>query len=199
MSSTMLVVLGYVLGSIPFALILVQRVGGIDLRHRGSGNVGATNAFRTMGPVVGTGALALDVTKGAVAVLLAQRLGGGEGSAVPAAAGLAAIAGHVYPVWLSFRGGKGVATACGVFAVLAPLATACAALVFVLTIWRTRYVSLGSLTGSVALGPAAYVSGAPVAVVVGAAVAALMILERHRANLGRLWAGAERRIERGGR
>lgn len=189
-------VLGYGLGSIPFALILAQRVRGVDLRLRGSGNVGAANAFRTTGTVVGVLALVLDVAKGAVPVLLAGRLAGGEDVTVTTAAGLAAVVGHIYPVWLRFRGGKGVATACGVFAVLAPAATVVAGAVFVVTIWRTRYVSLGSVAGTAALGPMAYLTEAPPVVVLGAGLTAGVIIFRHRLNLSRVRAGAERRIGR---
>src|SRR6185436_9871557 len=122
MSVLLLAVIGYLLGSIPFALILTSRMGGVDVRTIGSGNVGAANVFRTTGSSMGLGVLALDLAKGVAAVVLAQRLT--TGPVTPTAAGLAAILGHIYPVWLRFRGGKGVATACGVFAVLAPLATA---------------------------------------------------------------------------
>lgn len=190
------IVFGYLLGSIPFALILAQRVRGVDLRLRGSGNVGAANAFRTTGTLVGAVALALDMAKGAAAVLLVERLAGGDSVGVSTAAGLAAVVGHVYPLWLGFRGGKGVATACGVFAVLAPWATAAAGVVFLVTMWWTRYVSLGSVAGTVALGPISYLAEAPLSVVTGAVVAAAIIIVRHRPNLNRVRAGAERRIGR---
>jgi glycerol-3-phosphate acyltransferase PlsY len=192
-----MVLVGYALGSIPFAWILARRLRGVDLRSRGSGNLGAANAFRATGTLIGLVTLALDVAKGAATVLLAQRLSGGVGAAMPTAAGLAAVAGHVYPVWLRFRGGKGVATACGAFAVLAPLATACAGLLFVVTIWWTRYVSVGSVVGTVALGPIAYFAEAPAEVVGGAVAVAVVILTRHRANLRRVRAGVERRFGQG--
>ena len=186
------VVLGYLLGSLPFAYLLARRHAGIDLRRAGSGNVGAANVLRTTGVRVGLGAMALDVAKGAAAVLVAERLG--TGPVGPTAAGLAAIAGHMYPVWLGFRGGKGVATTCGVFAILAPQAAAMAGLLFVTAVWWSRYVSVGSVVASVTLGPLAYLTHAPAPVVVGAVVAGAMIIERHRANVGRLLAGVERRI-----
>jgi acyl phosphate:glycerol-3-phosphate acyltransferase len=183
---------GYLLGSVPFAYLLTRRHSGLDLRRAGSGNVGAANVLRTAGVRMGLGAMALDVAKGAATVLLAQGLGAGPGAS--AAAGLAAITGHVYPIWLGFRGGKGVATTCGVFAILAPLATAIAGAVFVAAVWWSRYISVGSVTGSVMLAPLAYVTHAPQDVVIAAAVAAAIIVERHRGNVSRLVAGVERRI-----
>jgi acyl phosphate:glycerol-3-phosphate acyltransferase len=192
MSVLLPVVFGYLVGSVPFAYLLARRHGGVDLRHAGSGNVGAANVLRTAGVRVGLGAMALDVAKGAATVLIAERLGGGP--AGPTAAGIAAIAGHVYPVWLGFHGGKGVATTCGVFAVLAPAATAIAGVVFVAAVWWSRYVSVGSVAGSIMLGPLAYLTHAPEPVVVGAVLAGVIIVERHRANVSRLAAGIERRI-----
>lgn len=192
MHSLWLIAVGYALGSIPFAFILARWWGGIDLRTTGSGNVGTTNVFRTTGAVAGVCTLVLDVGKGAVTVLVAQHVGSDPMG--PTAAGMAAVIGHTFPVWLGFRGGKGVATACGVFAVLAPLATAIVSGLFVITVWRTRYVSLGSVVGAVLMGPFAYVTGAPQTVVIGAAIAAAIIVERHRQNLIRVFAGTERRI-----
>src|SRR3954467_11388697 len=112
-------VIGYLIGSIPFALILARRWGA-DLRQVGSGNLGAANVMRTSGVRAGVLVGPPAMTKGAASVWLAARVG--DGAELPAAAGLAAIVGHVYPIWLRFRGGKGVATACGVFAMLTPLA-----------------------------------------------------------------------------
>ena len=192
MSVLLPVVFGYLLGSVPFAYLLARRHGGVDLRRAGSGNVGAANVLRTIGVRVGLGAMALDVAKGAATVLLAERWGGGL--AASTAAGIAAIAGHVYPVWLGFRGGKGVATTCGVFAILAPAATAIAGALFVTAVWWSRYVSVGSVVASVMLGPLAYVTHAPQDVVVGAVITGVIVVERHRANIGRLVAGVERRI-----
>jgi glycerol-3-phosphate acyltransferase PlsY len=192
MLAWLLIVLGYVLGSIPFAFLVARRWGHVDLRRSGSGNIGAANVFRTSGVLVGLSALTLDVAKGAIAVVLAQRLR--TGSAGPTAAGIAAVIGHIYPIWLGFRGGKGVATACGAFAILTPVATAIATGVFVATVWRTRYVSLGSVVATLLLGPIAYLVEAPPAVVIGALLTAAIIVERHRPNLASLFAGVERRI-----
>lgn len=185
------VAFGYLAGSIPFAFLLACR-HGVDLRLAGSGNVGATNVLRTSGVPLAVSAMVLDALKGAVAVLIAQRLT--EGPATPVAAGLAAVLGHIYPVWLRFRGGKGVATAAGVFGVLTPTALAAAGAVFVVAVFVSRYISVGSVAAAVTLAAAAAIDDAPYAVVAGAIVAALVIVHRHRGNLARLMAGTERRI-----
>ena len=185
------VFVAYLVGSVPFAFLLGRR-RGVDLRLVGSGNVGASNVLRTSGVAAAVTAMCLDGAKGALAVVVAQRLTVGD--ATPVAAGLASIIGHLYPVWLRFRGGKGVATAAGVFAVLAPTAVAVASAVFVTAVWVTRYISAGSLVAALTLPVAAAAVGAAPSVVVGAGVAAAIILHRHRANFTRLLAGTERRV-----
>jgi len=187
-----IIVAAYMIGSVPFALLLARRWGAADLRLIGSGNLGAANVLRTSGVKAGLVVAALDVAKGAVSVMLAERFGGN--GAAPAAAGLAAIVGHIYPVWLRFRGGKGVATACGVFAVLTPPAIPAALAIFFVTVWATKYVSLGSVLASMALPPLAYAMGSPAPRVAAAFGAAAIIVFRHRSNLARLRAGTERRI-----
>jgi glycerol-3-phosphate acyltransferase PlsY len=195
-ASLLAVSIGYLAGSIPFAF-LVARARGIDVRRAGSGNVGATNVLRTSGVVTAVCVMLLDLAKGAGAVQCVARLAPGAIGA-PAVAGVAAVVGHIYPVWLKFRGGKGVATAAGVFSVLTPVAMAPAVALFVLTVWLTRFVSLGSLVATVALGPIAASLGAPSAVVFAALASALLIVFRHRSNIMRLMAGTERRVgERG--
>ncbi len=184
--------LGYGLGSLPIGFALTTWLKGIDLRRVGSGNVGATNVYRTAGLAVALIVVAIDITKGASSVMLAARLT--SGSAAPVAAGVAAILGHIYPVWLRFGGGKGVATACGVFMVLAPIATAMAAAVFVTTVWITRYVSLGSVVATAALAPLAWITDAPLTVVAGGVIAAMLIIQRHAGNLTRVASGTERRL-----
>jgi len=184
-------VLGYLFGSIPFALLLTRPLG-IDLRVAGSRNVGAANVLRTAGLAPAVAVMLLDTLKGAVAVLVARLMTGNL--IVVTTAGLAAIVGHVYPAWLHFRGGKGVAASAGVFAMLAPYATAIAALVFVGTIVVTRFISAGSIAGALALAVAAAAGHAPAPVVVGAVLAAILVVHRHRENVSRLLAGTERRI-----
>jgi glycerol-3-phosphate acyltransferase PlsY len=154
--------------------------------------VGAANVYRTAGLAVALIVVLVDVAKGASSVFFAARLT--TGAADPIAAGVAAIIGHVYPVWLRFHGGKGVATACGVFWMLAPLATAASATVFVIVVWLTRYVSLGSIVATLALPPLAWFTDKSIPVVIGAAVAAALIVQRHHANLARLQRGSERRL-----
>jgi acyl phosphate:glycerol-3-phosphate acyltransferase len=183
--------LAYLLGSIPFAFLLARR-RGIDLREAGSGNVGAANVLRTSGTRAAVLAMVLDAMKGAVAVMVAQRLA--PGPATPMAAGLASVVGHIYPVWLRFRGGKGVATAAGVFGVITPGALAVACGVFLLAVWMTRFISVGSMAAAVTLAVVAALTDAPVVVSLGAAAAAAIILHRHRGNFGRLMAGTERRV-----
>lgn len=193
MLTPILLIVAYTLGSIPFAYLLARRLRGVDLRTIGSGNVGAANVLRTTGVAGAVAALMLDGSKGALAVAIARRFAAGE-EAIPAAAGVAAILGHTFSVWLGFRGGKGVATACGAFGVLMPVATIVAAGFFTATVWLTRYVSLGSLIASLVLAPLAYATNAAPAVVLAAALSAAVIIERHRSNLSRLLAGTERRM-----
>jgi acyl phosphate:glycerol-3-phosphate acyltransferase len=185
----LIIVMAYCLGSVPFALLLAR---GDDVRRIGSGNVGAANVLRASGVRAGVLVAVLDIAKGAASVVLAMRLST-DGN-VPAAAGFAAILGHIYPVWLRFRGGKGVATACGVFTVLTPLAALPAFAVFIATAWATRYVSLGSVLATIVLPPVAYATGYSTATLTAACAASVLILFRHRGNLARLRAGTERRL-----
>jgi glycerol-3-phosphate acyltransferase PlsY len=191
MEELVAVAVGYLVGSVPFAFLLSRR-RGIDLRLVGSGNVGATNVLRTSGVSTAVLAMCLDAVKGSVAVLVAQRVAMGQ--AAPMAAGLASVIGHLYPVWLRFRGGKGVATAAGVFGVLTPVALGIAGAVFVVAVWVTRYISVGSMAAAVTLAIAAAAGDDPAVVAIGAAFTAAIILHRHRANLARLVAGTERRV-----
>ncbi len=186
------IVTGYLIGSIPFALLLARRWGARDLHRMGSGNIGAANVLRASGVTAGVLVAVLDIAKGAASVFLAQRLSPNPSSG--AVAGLAAIVGHICPVWLRFRGGKGVATACGVFSVLTPFAIPPALAIFIVTVWATKYISLGSLLATVALPPVAYAIGNPASAVMAAFAAAAMIVFRHRANLLRLRTGTERRL-----
>ena len=189
--------LGYVIGSLPLGYLVARQWAGVDLRRVGSGNVGATNVWRVSGPGLGALVMAVDVAKGVAAVVLAGRLAPSDADAVTA--GVAAVAGHMFPVWLRGRGGKGVAPAGGAFAVLAPLATVCAAATFILTTVTTRFVSAGSVVATATLPLVAATLGASRAVVTGSMVAALLIVWRHGPNLRRLWRGTERRLGRSDR
>lgn len=181
----------YLIGSIPFALILARRWGA-DLRLVGSGNLGAANVMRASGVSAGLLVAALDAGKGAASVWMAMRIG--DGSGLPAAAGLAAIVGHIYPIWIRFRGGKGVATACGVFSMLTPAAVPPALALFAAIVWLTKYISLGSVVAAVVLAPIAYALGSPAPALIAASAAAAIIVFRHRSNLLRIWSGTERRV-----
>jgi glycerol-3-phosphate acyltransferase PlsY len=185
------VLLGYLAGSVPFAFLLARR-RGIDVRVAGSGNVGAANVLRTTGAWRGVIVMALDVAKGITAVAMANLLSGSPGPV--SLAGAAAIVGHIYPVWLRFHGGKGVAVAAGVFTMLTPAAAAAAAVLFLVIAWITRYISLASMAATVALPPAAWILGSPQPVVLVAFGSAALILFRHRANWHRLRTGTERRV-----
>jgi len=186
----------YVVGSIPFSYLVARFWGVGDVRRVGSGNVGATNVMRSAGALPGVIALVLDFAKGSAAVLIAGRFG------VPSLEGVAAasaVLGHVYPVWLGFRGGKGVATGAGAFLPIAPAATAAGVVAFVVTLAATRYVSAGSIAGSLALGVAAFATGRPPRVAWAAAVVALLVAWKHRTNLERIARGTENRLGRAGR
>ncbi len=191
MNALLAVTFGYLVGSIPFAFLL-SRQRGIDLRRTGSGNIGASNVLRTSGVRAAVVAMILDGVKGTIAVLVAQLLAAGPIAAVIAA--FASVVGHVYPIWLRFRGGKGVATAAGAFAVLAPEALGIASCVFFVAVLATRFISVGSIAGALTLALVATFSDAPGVIAIGATACALVIVYRHRENLARLVAGTERRI-----
>ena len=182
----------YLLGSIPFSYLVARRFGVADVRRVGSGNVGATNVMRSAGKTAGVLALLLDASKGALAAVLAQWLHASEW--LPAVAGLVAVVGHMYPVWLGFRGGKGVATGLGAFLPLAPAAAGIGVLAFVLALLVWRYVSLASILGALSLACATLALQAAPVTALCAWVAALMIVARHRANVARLRAGSETRM-----
>lgn len=184
--------LAYLLGSVPFSFLVARFFGVPDVREVGSGNVGATNVMRSAGKAAGILAFALDASKGAIAALAAQRLAAGP--VLPPLAAGAAVLGHMFPVWLGFRGGKGVATGAGAFLPLAPLATAAAISAFVLTALATRYVSLGSVVGTLTLATAAFLTGAHPAVAWSATVIGALVVFKHRANLERIVRGTESRV-----
>lgn len=185
----------YFLGSIPFGLLLTRAFGRGDVRKVGSGNIGATNVARAAGLLAGVFTLVLDVTKGAGAVLLAEKFSN-DSAAWMMIAAFAVLLGHCFPVWLKFKGGKGVATAAGMFLVLSPLACLAAVVLFVLVVIFWRYVSLGSVSAAAAMPLLIYFLWAPrhappPAVTFGALAVALLIIYKHQANLQRLLEGAE--------
>ncbi|MCC7241423.1 MAG: glycerol-3-phosphate 1-O-acyltransferase PlsY [Acidobacteria bacterium] len=185
--------IGYLIGSLPLGFLIARGRGGVDLRRVGSGNVGAANVYRSVSRSLGVLVMLVDVAKGASGVLLARLLfpGAGEQAAL---AGLGAIVGHVYPLWLRFAGGKGVAVACGVFSVLAPLATLSAAVCFVGVTWVTRYVSLGSVLASLTLPAVEWTRAGAGPESLVAAAASVLIVFRHRGNLARIARRTERRL-----
>jgi acyl phosphate:glycerol-3-phosphate acyltransferase len=181
----------YLLGSIPFSYI-VARQRGVDVRTVGSGNVGATNVMRSVGRAAGLLAFVLDFLKGAAATALALRVSGG--TLVPSLAAIVAVIAHMYPAWLRFRGGKGVATGAGAFLPLAYLPTLAGFAVFGLTLAAFRYVSAASIAGTSAVAVIAALAGLPREVTAAAAACAVLIIWKHRENLKRIANGTESRL-----
>lgn len=193
--------MSYLLGSIPFGYLLVRIFRGADIRKSGSGNIGATNVSR-QSPSLGVLTLVLDALKGTGAVwlayLLSDRMSAGAPSyLVLSIAAVFAVAGHMFPVWLKFRGGKGVATGLGSFAVIAPKAVVVAAGIFLVVVLFFRYVSLASITAVAAFPVSVWLLGeycdAPAALGL-MSLASLLIIDKHRENIRRLVAGTENRI-----
>lgn len=204
MKPLIVILVSYLIGSIPFGYLIVRGKVGDDIRQSGSGGTGATNVSRRAGRAAGVLTLVLDALKGVVAVLVARALFPGVGPYadwLAAVAGIAAIVGHIFPVWLRFRGGKGVATGVGVFFVLAPVALLCAGVLFVAIVALTRYVSLGSIIAAVTIPLFVWLQAVfvePVAdlrpLLTAAITGAALILFAHRGNLGRLARGTESQI-----
>jgi glycerol-3-phosphate acyltransferase PlsY len=188
----LLLICAYLLGSVPTGLLLARALG-VNIRETGSGNIGATNVYRTMGRKVGILTLIGDCLKGVIPVLAAKWLG------LPdvwiAAIGLAAFLGHVYTIFLGFKGGKGVATALGVFLGVSPLSVLFALPVFVLVVYLSRYVSLASIVAAAVIPVIVWLTGgAPELVLMSAAIAGVIIF-RHRENIARLRAGTENKFK----
>ena len=188
----------YFLGSIPFGLLLAKLFGNADVRTAGSGNIGAANVARVAGPLAGILTLVLDTAKGAAAVLLAARFTH-ESAAWMMLAALAALVGHCFSVWLKFKGGKGVATALGVFLALCPPAALAALLLFALVAASWRYISLGSISAAAAMPLLMYFLWAPhhappLIITFGSLAATLLVVYQHRANIQRLVRGEEPRF-----
>ncbi|MGA9994985.1 MAG: glycerol-3-phosphate 1-O-acyltransferase PlsY [Pyrinomonadaceae bacterium] len=200
----LILVLAYLLGSIPFGYLIVRAKEGADVRETGSGGTGATNVTRRAGKFAGIVTLLLDAAKGAAAVVLARWLLTPDFGVnwFVAAAAILALLGHIFPVWLGFRGGKGVATGVGIFLCFAPLALLCAALIFILIVAATRYVSLGSIIATASfplflwllsslVKPVANLAPMMATAIIGGA----FIIFMHRANVGRLMRGTESKFK----
>ena len=193
----------YLLGSIPFGYILVRIFQGVDVRSIGSGNIGATNVARTGGKGLAIATLLLDAFKGWLPVFLVLTLtvipafGPGQRHTLATLAALFAVLGHMFPVWLGFKGGKGVATGLGVFLALAPKAVLIALVLFLAIVVFTRYVSLGSIVAAAAFPVALWWMERdtfPAPALLMCAAVALLVIFRHHQNIGRLWAGTESRF-----
>ncbi len=185
------IIASYLLGSLPTGLILA-RLKGRDPRKTGSGNIGATNVMRAAGKVIGIATLAGDIAKGFLPTWLAIRFGQPEW--IVAAVGLAAFAGHLFPVYLRFRGGKGIATALGVFLALNYLAVVVSVVIFAAILFGWRYVSLGSLVCTAAMPVLLVLLEAPTGYILLSLLMGVLIFIKHWANIGRLLAGTENRI-----
>jgi len=191
MNGLLAVILAYLIGGIPFGFLLVKMTTGKDVRTEGSGNIGATNVLRTTGRGVAVLTLALDIAKGFAAVWIAAVLTGDDPNWMSLAA-LAVMAGHAYPVFLKFQGGKAVASFIGAFLYLTPLPLAAVLLVFVIAVAVTRHISAGSILAAAMFPLGVWlILHPPAAVFLASLIAGGFIVYRHRSNLGRLRAGTE--------
>lgn len=204
MRPVLVLIAAYLLGSIPFGYLIVRAKEGADVRETGSGGTGATNVTRRAGKKAGIITLLLDAAKGLAAVGLARWLAAShfEINWWVAAAAVLAVMGHCFPVWLGFRGGKGVATGVGLFLGLSPVAVGCALVVFIFVVWLTRYVSLGSIMATAVFPLCVWLlslylkpTGELAPVMTASIVGGLIIIFMHRANIGRLIAGTESRFK----
>jgi glycerol-3-phosphate acyltransferase PlsY len=194
----LLIAVAYSLGSIPFGLLIVKVLGGRDIRSAGSGNIGAANVARNAGWLAGILTLLFDAGKGYLAVWIAGHYTNGSGRWMIAAA-VAAVVGHIFPVWLRFKGGKGVATSLGAFLPLSVSAVAAAGALWVLVVLFWRYSSLGSIVAATSLPALVYLFYAPrhappTYMLAGTVVVSLLVVVKHQANIRRLIAGTESRL-----
>jgi glycerol-3-phosphate acyltransferase PlsY len=192
----LLVAIGYLAGSIPFGFVLGRLVLGIDVRKVGSGNIGGTNVARAGGKKLGFAVIVLDAAKAIVPVLVTRRIleGTPQGEFWTVAVAVAAFAGHLFPVWLRFKGGKGVATAVGIFLVLAPYAAIAGLITYVVAYYSTRISSVGSLSGTAVATLGMFVQfGWTSPVAWAGLVIALLIVVRHRENIRRILSGEEKK------
>jgi len=191
MTGLLAVVIAYLLGSIPFGYLLVKFSTGKDVRAEGSGNIGATNVLRTAGRIRGVATLALDIAKGFAAVWIAAQMTANS-SVWTSAAALAVLAGHSFPVFLRFRGGKAVASFIGAFLYLTPEPMIAALVLFIIVVAGTHYISAGSVIAAGAFPLGVWlILHPPIEVLVASAVAGAFIVYRHKANLERIHAGTE--------
>ena len=188
-----LVIFGYLAGSIPFGL-LYGRLAGVDVRQQGSGNIGATNVNRLLGKKLGILTLISDLLKGLVPMLIAAQILGNQPDAYlwTMLTGMAAFVGHCWPIYLKFRGGKGVATALGIFLYLAPLQTLIAIVLFAATVRLSGYVSLGSMGAAVSLPVMVWLGNGPNDLLIITGIIALLIVLKHQENIRRLLRGEEK-------
>ncbi|MCL0063563.1 glycerol-3-phosphate 1-O-acyltransferase PlsY [Peptococcaceae bacterium] len=194
MSTIILILLiSYLIGSIPFGYLLARYIYGIDIRQHGSGNIGATNVYRTLGKVQGIIVLMLDAGKGVLAVLIARSVAGDDISQVAAAMGV--ILGHAYPVFLKFKGGKVVATGAGVIFTFSPIAGLIALFLFILSVAVTKYVSVGSMTAAISIPISFYVLDMKLPYLIFAVLVAVFVIYKHHTNIKRLLSGTEHKIK----
>ncbi len=184
----------YLIGAIPTGLLLTRLAGGGDIRNTGSGNIGATNVYRTVGRKLGALTLVGDAAKGALPVLLAVTVLGYDHSHTGAVA-VAAFLGHCFPVYLGFKGGKGVATALGIYLVLSPPAMLGAFLVFVGLVWKWRYISLGSISAAAAIPLLVWLFEGSLPLLLATLVISCIVILRHRTNIQRLLRGSENKFK----
>jgi len=191
MTPLLAAVLAYLIGGIPFGYLLVRMKTGEDVRSKGSGNIGATNVLRTTGRAAGVLTLILDIVKGAVAVWLAGKLTTNSPTAMSIAA-LAVMAGHAYPIFLKFHGGKAVASFIGAFLVLTPVPLLASLLLFVIVVAASRHISLGSIVAAGSLPLAVYlIEHPPAPVLIASLIAGAFVIYRHASNIQRLRSGVE--------
>lgn len=188
-----IVVFAYLMGSIPTGLLLAKAFGGVDIREAGSGNIGATNVYRTLGRKVGLLTLIGDCLKGVIPVVVAAKILDLPDLWV-AAVGLAAFLGHVYTIFLGFKGGKGVATALGVFLATSPLSVSAALVIFILMVYKWRYVSLASITAAAFMPLLVTLINKKPEIVAMTFVVAVIVIFKHKENIKRLRAGTESRF-----
>jgi glycerol-3-phosphate acyltransferase PlsY len=199
MIAALLLLAAYLIGAFPTSYIVGRLTRGIDLRQHGSGNLGATNAFRVLGWRAATPIFVIDVAKGFLPVYLFPRIDGAEPIAWALAYGAAAIIGHMFSIYVGFRGGKGVATGAGVFLALAPWAALASLLIWTLLVFTTGYVSLASIASAAALPLLIAVTGAGASVLALSLALTTFVIYAHRANMKRLLRGEEHRFGRGRR